>query len=300
MQTEHAQHNLNIASTEETFCVVCYETCNTKLSCCKQEICNGCSEEIVKLHENPTCPTCRAKFKSFTLSELSQMDTTVQLTYLKEKKYITNIYGKITLKPKTVKITKKNGITKYIKYRNIISYGLKENPKTIHSFKVNLDWQNWINKSLTFKRINKEPISYDKTIFNKIYDEGIMKYKIIFKNELIEILNSFQTARYNLNEISKEINILYDKYQKPNLNYVKNMAIKIEYSGLNRHSGLNKQYNIYQNNIKECKLNYRKWYNNACEKKLVIHTFNSLEYHYRYLIKEIELDKIYNRRINNN
>ena len=54
MQTTNTQHNLNIASTEETFCVVCYDTCNTKLSCCKQEICNGCKDIAEYLRSRKT------------------------------------------------------------------------------------------------------------------------------------------------------------------------------------------------------------------------------------------------------
>tara|TARA_Y100000591_G_scaffold170166_1_gene146822 strand:- start:115 stop:924 length:810 start_codon:yes stop_codon:yes gene_type:complete len=266
MQTTNAQHNLNIASTEDTFCVVCYETCKTKLSCCKQEICNGCSEEIAKLHENPTCPTCRAKFKSFTLSELSQMDTTVQLTYLKENKYITNIYGKITLKPKTVKITKKNGITKYIKYRNIISYGLKENPKTIYSFKVNLDWQNWMNKSLTLKRINKEPKSYIYTEFNRIYSIELDKQKIILKNELIEILTNYQKNKILFNENNEAY-------------------INGRYEDIAEYLRLRKTITL---KIYKCINEYWKWFDNACNKKLFGKIIETLDIEYNNLISEIE------------
>jgi hypothetical protein len=263
MQTTNAQHNLNDASTEETFCVVCYETCNTKLSCCKQEICNNCSEEIAKLHENPTCPTCRTKFKSFTLSELSLMDTTVQLTYLKEKKYITNIYGKITLKPKTVKITKKNGITKYIKYRNIISYGLKENPKTIHSFKVNLDWQNWINNSNVFHRMYKEPQSYIYTEFNRIYSIELDKQNIILKNEIIEILTNYQKNKILFNETKEAyINGRYDT---------------------DEYFRLIKTIKIYK-----CINEYWEWFDNACNKKLFGKIIETLDIEYNNLISEIE------------
>lgn len=268
MQTTNAQHNLNIASTENTFCVVCYETCKTKLSCCKQEICNDCSEEIAKLHKNPTCPTCRAEFKSFTLSELSQMDTIVQLTYLKENKYITNIYGKITLKPKTVKITKNNEITKYIKYRNIISYGLKENPKTIHSFKVNLDWQNWINNSNVFHRMYKEPQSYIYTEFNRIYSIELDKQKIILKNEIIKILTNYQKNKILFNE-NKEayINGRYDTDEYFRL--IKTIKLKIY----------------------KCINEYWKWFNNACNKKLFGKIIETLDSEYNNLISEIE--KIY-------
>jgi hypothetical protein len=279
MQSDTQAKGMNDA-LEDIYCVVCYENCITISPCCGQQICNKCSEEIAKRHEKPTCPTCRNEFKSQELSILEKNNLIVKLRILQKNKNPKNIYGTIELKPKTVKITQLNGKTQYIKYRKILEYGATENPNIFHSYKVNLGWQNWMNKSLTLKRINKEPKCHDNTIFNKIYYEEIMKYKIILKNELIEILIGFRNTKKSLIEIAKKINILHDKYQIADSESSK-MAIKIDYSRLKKlYDQLIKKINIY-------KSNYWKWFSKANEKKLTIEIFNSLENQYLLILKKL-------------
>lgn len=268
---------------EDIYCVVCYENCITISPCCGQLICNKCSEEIAKRHEKPTCPTCRKTFKSLELSILEKNNLIVKLRILQKNKNPINIYGTIELKPKTVKITQLNGKIQYIKYRKILEYGATENPNIFHLYKVNLGWQNWMNKSLTLKRINKEPTCYDNTIFNKIYYEEIMKYKIILKNELIEILIGFKNTKISLYETSKNINTICEKYEVAD-SEIKKITLKIDYRGLkNLYDQQIKKINIY-------KSNYWKWFSKANEKKLTLETFNSLENQYLLILKKIELN----------
>lgn len=67
IEIKHSIDKITSSNTQEEECVVCTETTNDFISCCKQPTCKKCLKKIQKLNpENFCCPMCRKDLNSLT------------------------------------------------------------------------------------------------------------------------------------------------------------------------------------------------------------------------------------------